>query len=97
MFLHRQQFYMYSFLNPSVDILYTTSWPFTHLRITKNCGGRGEKWIRLELLQAIRNNHIILFFLTFAKDQKTKVWWQSKEKGCVSTKPQKSLRKQILP
>lgn len=79
MFLNWQNLYMCSFLNPSVEILYTTSWPFTHSQISKNWwGDRGsEKWIRLELLKAIHNNLILLFFLTFAN----KVWWQSKEKA----------------
>ena len=83
---------MYSFLNPSVELLYTTSWLFPRLQISKNCREWDDKWNRLKLLQVIRDN-LILFFLTFVKDQKNKVWWQSKEKGCVRTKPQKSLRK----
>ena len=84
---------MYSFLNPSVELLYTTSWLFPRLQISKNCREWDDKWNRLKLLQVIRDNLIILFFLTFVKDQKNKVWWQSKEKGCVRTKPQKSLLK----
>ena len=83
---------MYSFLNPSVELLYTTSWLFPRLQISKNCREWDDKWNRLKLLQVICDNLIYLL-----KTKKTRCDDNPRKKAVSEPSPEKVCASKFYP